>query len=114
MAGAEIGSADWFSEALFESAAGVKLNYIMFAGGGEMVRELLGGHVDVAWLNPSEAVAQYEAKKFRPLAVASQKRLPEMSDVPTFKELGYDVVFDSGFRGVLAPPGIPPRLLPTM
>ncbi len=109
MAGTRIGSEDHVVNALFEGAAGIKFNYIMFQGGGDIMRQLLGGHVDVAWLNPSEAAAQQEAKKVRPLAVASQKRLPETPDLPTFKEQGYDVVFESFFRGVAAPPGIAPE-----
>ncbi|HSB70302.1 MAG TPA: tripartite tricarboxylate transporter substrate binding protein [Candidatus Methylomirabilis sp.] len=107
VAGVVIGSEDHVVDALFEAAAGIKLNYIVFKSGGDIMRELLGGHVETAWLNPSEAVAQQEAKKIRPLAVASQKRLPGMPDVPTFKEEGFDVVFDSHFRGMVGAPGMP-------
>lgn len=110
VAGVVIGSEDHVVNALFEAAAGIKMNYIVFRGGGDIVRELLGGHVDAAWLNPSEAVAQQEAKKIRPLAVASQKRLPGMPDAPTFKEEGFDVVFDSHFRGMVGAPGLPPEV----
>ena len=50
----------------------------------------------------------YAVKKIRPLGVASKARLPGvMADVPTFREQGFDVVFDSHFRGVTAPPDIP-------
>jgi putative tricarboxylic transport membrane protein len=105
--GVVIGSEDHVVNALFEIAAGIKLNYIVFRSGADIMRELLGGHVEAAWLNPSEAVAQQEAKKVRPLAVASQKRLPGMPNVPTFKDEGFDVVFDSHFRGMVAAPGMP-------
>jgi putative tricarboxylic transport membrane protein len=105
--GVVIGSEDHVVNALFEAAAGIKLNYIVFRSGADIMRELLGAHVDAAWLNPSEAVAQQEAKKIRPLAVASQKRLPGMPNVPTFKDEGFDVVFDSHFRGMVAAPGMP-------
>lgn len=107
VAGVVIGSEDHVVDALFQAAAGIKLNYIVFRSGADIMRELLGGHVELAWLNPSEAVAQQEAKKIRPLAVASQKRLPGMPDVPTFKEEGFDVVFDSHFRGMVGAPGMP-------
>jgi putative tricarboxylic transport membrane protein len=105
--GVVIGGEDHVTNIVLENAAGIKLNYIVFRGGGDIMRELLGGHVDVAILNPSEAVAQLEAKKIRPLAVASRKRLSGMPDVPTFKEEGYDVVYESFFRGVSAAPAIP-------
>jgi len=107
VAGVVIGSEDHVVNALFEEAAGIRVNYIVFRGGGDIMREILGGHVEAGWLNPSEGIAQQEAKKARPLAVASQKRLPGMPDVPTFKDEGFDVVFDSHFRGVVAAPGIP-------
>jgi len=108
--GGPIAHEDSLTNILFESAAGIRLNYIVFRGGGDIMRELLGGHVDVAWLNPSEAVAQQEAKKVRPLAVASRNRVPGMPQVPTFREEGLDVVFESFLRGVAAPPGIAPEV----
>ena len=111
LSGASIGSEDHFVDALFQNVAGIKLNYIVFRGGAEAVLALLGGHVDGAWLNPSEATDHYAVKKIRPLAVASQNRLPgAMADVPTFKEQGFDVIFDSHFRGVVAAPGIQPEV----
>jgi len=110
VAGGPLAHEDSLTNAQFESVAGITLNYIAFRGGGDIMRELLGGHVDTAWLNPSEAAAQYEAKKIRPLAVASQNRLPGMPEVPTFKEAGHDMVFDSFLRGVAAPPEVPPEV----
>jgi putative tricarboxylic transport membrane protein len=106
--GASIGSEDHMANALFESVAGIKLNYIVFRGGAEATLALLGGHVDAGWLNPSEAVDHYAVKKIRPLGVAGKARLTTgMSEAPTFREQGFDVVFDNHFRGVTAPPGIP-------
>jgi len=107
VAGGVIGGEDHVTNVLLEAAAGIKTNYITFRGGGDIIREVLGGHVDVGILNPSEAAAQYEAKKMLPLAVASRNRLPGMPEVPTFREEGYDVVFEEFQRGVAAPPGIP-------
>jgi putative tricarboxylic transport membrane protein len=92
--------------ALINDALGIKLNYIPFNSGGEAAAALLGGHVELAISNPNELVPHIEAKKMAPLAVMSRERLGIMKDVPTFKELGYDVVYDQG-RGVVAPAGIP-------
>jgi len=108
LSGASIGSEDHFVDALFQNIAGIKLNYIAFRGGAEATLALLGGHVEGAWLNPSEAVDHYAVKKIRPLGVASKARLSGvMADVPTFREEGFDVIFDSHFRGVTAPPDVP-------
>jgi putative tricarboxylic transport membrane protein len=108
--GASIGSEDHFVNALFQSVAGIKLNYIVFRGGAEAVLALLGGHVDGAWLNPSEAIDHYTVKKIRPLGVTSAARLTDMKEAPTFREQGYDVIFDNHFRGVVACPGIAPEV----
>ena len=92
--------------ALINDALGIKLNYIPFNSGGEAAAALLGGHVELAISNPNELVPHIDAKKMAPLAVMSRERLGIMKDVPTFKELGYDVVYDQG-RGVIAAAGIP-------
>jgi putative tricarboxylic transport membrane protein len=110
IAGASIGSEDHFANALFCSVAGIKLNYIVFKGGADAVLALLGGHVDGAWLNPSEAIDHYTLKKIRPLGVTSAARLADMKEAPTFREEGYDVIFDNHFRGVVAAPGITPEV----
>ena len=91
---------------LFERAAGIKLRYVPFNSGGECITALLGGHVDMIWANPGEFVPQWEAKMVRPIAVAKETRMPEFPDVPTFKEMGYNVTFKM-FRGMAAAPGIP-------
>lgn len=92
--------------ALLNDAVNMKLNYIPFNSGGEAAAALLGGHVELAISNPNELVPHIEAKKMRPLAVMSRQRLDIMKDVPTMKELGYDVIYDQG-RGVVAAAGIP-------
>ncbi len=92
--------------ALINETVGIKLNYIPFNSGGEASAALLGGHVDLIISNPNELVPHIEAKKMVPLAVMSRQRLSILKDVPTMKELGFDVVYDQG-RGVLAPAGIP-------
>jgi putative tricarboxylic transport membrane protein len=105
--GTATGQEDQMCNRIFERAAGVKLRYIPFNSGGEVLTALLGGHVDLSWANPSEFFSQWEAKLVRPVAVAKESRLTKFPDVPTFKEKGYDVTFKM-FRGVAAPSGIPP------
>jgi putative tricarboxylic transport membrane protein len=91
---------------LVEKATGVQLNFIAFKSGGEVMTNLLGNHIDLASANPGEALTQIQAKKARVLAVASEKRLSTLPDVPTLRELGVDVVVNQ-WRGVAAPKGIP-------
>jgi putative tricarboxylic transport membrane protein len=91
---------------LVEKATGIQLNFIAFKSGGEVMTNLLGNHIDLASANPGEALTQIQAKKARVLAAASDKRLSTLPDVPTLRELGFDVVVNQ-WRGVAAPKGIP-------
>lgn len=91
---------------MVQSKADVKFKYVPFASGADVMTALLGGHVDLAWANPGEALTQMEAGKARPLAVATKERIPSLKDVPTLREQGLDVVL-AQFRGVVAPLGIP-------
>ncbi len=90
---------------LMEKATGIKVKYVPFNSGGEVTAALLGGHVDAAVENPNEVQPQIEAGKAKFLAVAAEKRMPDANQVPTFKELGYDVLWDQ-MRGVVGPAGM--------
>jgi len=93
---------------LFEKAAGIQVKYVPFNSGGEVTTALMGGHIDAAVENPNEIVAQIEANKARNLAVASQKRLKDAPDVPTFAEKGYKFYWEQ-MRGVVGPANMPPE-----
>ena len=84
--------------------AGIKVTYVPFKGTGDLVSSLLGGHVSAAMSYNTLAMQQKE--KTRMLAVATEKRLPQFPDVPTFKELGFNWV-DGGYRGVAVPKSTP-------
>ena len=88
-----------------EKAAKVKLNYIVFQSGGEVNAALLGGSVDFASPNPSEATQLVKAGRLRPLAMFSSERLDNWKDVPTAREQGVDVTLEQ-FRGVVAAGGL--------
>jgi tripartite-type tricarboxylate transporter receptor subunit TctC len=90
--------------AMLCKAAGIKLTYVPFSGTGSAIPALLGGHV-TALMDYSTLGTQF-VSKFRPLAIASEERMAVLKDVPTFRELGYDIV-DGAYRGVAAPPGTP-------
>lgn len=106
LGGGVLGASDTIVGYLLEQAAGIQLNFISFKGNAEAVVAVLGGNADMFIGNPSEVLGQIEAKKMRPLAVASPNRLDTLPEVPTLKELGYNVVYQS-FRALAAPGGIP-------
>ncbi len=110
IAGTQVGGEDQMCNRLFEKAADIKLRYIPFNSGGECITALLGGHVSAIWANPGEFIPQYDAKAVRALAVANDKRVALLNDIPTFMESGYKFEFDF-FRGIAAPPKIGPEVV---
>lgn len=106
--GSGTSSANDLGTAMLNKAAGIKLSYVPFGGTGSAVPALLGGHV-TALMSYSPMVIQYR-DKFKFLAIASEKRMEVIPDVPTFRELGYDIV-EGAYRGVAAPPGTPDAIV---
>ncbi len=92
--------------AYFFQMAGVKSQPIPFKGGGPAMTAILGAHVDVGVGHPGEAMPHIKAEKLRPLVISSLKRFPDLPDVPTMKEKGYDI--DMGVKKyIFAPKGLP-------
>ncbi len=101
-------SANDLGTTMLNDAAGIKLTYIPFGGTGSAIPALLGGHV-TALMTYSTMAAQHKGR-FRALAIAADKRMEVLPDIPTFKELGYDIV-EGAYRGVAAPPGTPDEIV---
>ena len=91
---------------IIERATGTKFKYVSFKGGGEAVLATLGGHVEVTGENMSEMLPLVEAKKMRVLAVAGERRFKQAPDIPTTKELGFNIIAATG-RGFAMPAGVP-------
>lgn len=106
--GSATSSANDLGVAILNRAAGLKLTYVPFTGTGAAVPALLGGHV-TALMSYSPMVIQYK-DKFKFLAIMSEKRMENIPDVPTFRELGFDLV-EGAYRGVAAPPGTPDEIV---
>ncbi|MDI6600488.1 MAG: tripartite tricarboxylate transporter substrate binding protein [Thermoanaerobacteraceae bacterium] len=86
-----------------------KLNFIVYPGaGGEEITNLLGHHIDLITISMAETLEQYRAGNLRILGVSSPERVPELQDVPTWKEQGIDVVF-AHWRGIMGPPDMTPE-----
>jgi tripartite-type tricarboxylate transporter receptor subunit TctC len=83
-----------------------KADWIPFKGGQEAGLALLGGHIDVAVITPSSALAQIQNGDLRLLAISSAQRDEYFPDIPTFKEQGFDVV-ETIWRGVMVKAGTP-------
>jgi tripartite-type tricarboxylate transporter receptor subunit TctC len=94
------GTANHLAQVSFDEMAGIQTTYVAFQGTGASVTALLGDQVRAAWGYTTVGAAQGDA--VRMLAVAMEERHPAFPDVPTFKELGYDMV-SGAYRGVAVP-----------
>jgi len=90
--------------------AGIKVIHVPYQGWGHSSPALLGGHIDALVAQPGEVKPQVDGKRMRVLMVFQEKRHPLFPDVPTAKELGWDIA-----NGVLyllvAPKGTPAPVL---
>src|SRR5918996_5358980 len=100
--------ADFMTTLLIENATGMKFTQIPFTGGAEALQGTLAGTTDVMVASSLFAVAQQGT--LRTLALAAPERDPNIPDVPTFSELGYDVVSER-FRVLGGPPGLPEEIV---
>jgi putative tricarboxylic transport membrane protein len=91
---------------LLERDTGAKFRIVSFKGGGDAVLATLGGHVEMTAENLSEMLPLYETKKMRVLAVTGERRFARAPEVPTLKELGFNIVAATG-RGFAMPAGVP-------
>ena len=95
---------------LFNHAAGIEVTYVPFGGGGPAAAGLLAGQTMVSMNIPPEGLSNVEAGQLRALAVLAPQRLPQLPNVPTAREAGYDVVYFQS-RGVVAHKDTPDEIV---
>ena len=103
--GATLGSTSHFFPALIEKAAKIKFKYVSYEGLAPRMNAILGGHIDLTDSNLTQK-GKVDAGQLKFLAIATEKRSPEIPNVPTLKELGVNVVF-SVERGIVVPKSTP-------
>lgn len=91
---------------MFLHAAKLKMRHVPTTGGGPAITAVLGGHVEMTAGGPAAISGHVHAGKLRPLASWGAKRHEAFRDVPTFKELGYDIEYYI-WAGMFAPKGTP-------
>ena len=102
------GGMDHLVAAMAFQAAGeepLKVRYIAYDAGGKALAGLLSGEVDVLSTGLGEALAQYKQGQLRILAITADERVKDAPDVPTLRELGYDMTF-ANWRGFFGAPGL--------
>jgi putative tricarboxylic transport membrane protein len=102
---------------MIEKAAGKKITYIPFKGGGDVAVQLVGKHIDSTVNNPIEAESHWRAGKLRPLCVMDKEKMPytekltatqSWADIPTCASAGLPVDYVM-LRGIFMAPGVSPE-----
>jgi tripartite-type tricarboxylate transporter receptor subunit TctC len=101
------GTSQHISGELFKTLAGVKMQHIPYRGSGQMMPELLGGTLPVAFDNIATAIPHMKTGKLRALAVTTTQRSGVAPDVPTMVEAGLPGYELSSWQAVFAPAGTP-------
>ncbi len=96
---------------LFKSAAGIDALHGAYKGGSPAIADLLGQRLSFMPINPIEVLGHIKAGRLRPLAVASDKRVAYLPDVPTATEAGLKGFEATVWWGVVAPAGTPAAVI---
>jgi tripartite-type tricarboxylate transporter receptor subunit TctC len=105
-ASAATGSLPHFFALLFAEKAGLKLNHIGYRGTAAAMTDLLGGQIAAFMGTVADVGVQHKAGQVRAVATSGAQRSRHMPEVPTFKELGYDIE-GGGWYAAYAPAGTP-------
>jgi tripartite-type tricarboxylate transporter receptor subunit TctC len=102
-----IGTTSHLTAALFEKVTDTKLVHVPYKGTAPALNDIVAGHVDIIFMELASAMRLHQGGKARILAVATNKRIASLPDVPTLEEAGVKN-FESGtWNAISAPPGTP-------
>ena len=85
--------------------------HVPYKGAGPAVADAVGGQVQIMFDNLPSSIAQIQGGKLRPIAVAWDKRLDNLKDVPTLAEVGYPQLNQAVWYGLVAPAGTPKAII---
>jgi tripartite-type tricarboxylate transporter receptor subunit TctC len=101
---AGIGASQHLAGAQFKTVTGLDVRHVPYKGSGPAALDLMAGHIDM--MLDTGSLNNIKAGKLKALAVAADKRIPELPNVPTLKELGVPMVANAWY-GVMLPAGAP-------
>jgi tripartite-type tricarboxylate transporter receptor subunit TctC len=101
-----VGSIGHITGSAFCKLAGVQMEHIPYRGAAPLRVDLTAGVVDVTFEGFDSRIPEMQAGTMMGLATASPKRVAKAPDIPSLRELGYDLV-SANWHGLSAPPGLP-------
>lgn len=106
-----LGGTQHMATELLQRLTGTELMHVPFKGASGVLNDLIAGHIDMAFMTATSAMAHLQAGKMKPLAVAGPTRLAGLPQVPTFPEIGLPGMVSDSWNGLLAPAGTPPAII---
>jgi tripartite-type tricarboxylate transporter receptor subunit TctC len=105
------GTSSHLTAELFAQLTGTKSVHIPYRGTGPALNDLVAGHVDVFFTELATAYKLHESGKCRILAIASDRRLEALPDIPTLIEVGVSGLISDTWNAISAPPKTPPAIV---
>lgn len=107
-----MGTVPHLAAELFQLQSGTQLNHIPYKGATQQIQDLIGGSTQLdSQSSLVVALPQIQADRIKPLAVLSEKRAPQLPQVPTAKESGFPGMVVAPWFGLGAPAGVPADII---
>lgn len=91
-------------------ATGTQMEQIPYKGVAPAINDLLGGHIDLAYTSPDPILSYVSTGRLRVLATTGAERSEFFPDIPSFRELGYDINVSTWY-GLFGPKGVPESIV---
>ena len=101
------GSVGHLTMALFLARAGLKMEAVLYKGGGPAIADVVAGHVPCYFGNLNEIIPHSGSGRLKVFAVSGERRAPQLPEVPTVAEQGYPGFRTVTWNGYVAPAGTP-------
>ena len=96
---------------LFKALTGTFIVHIPYRGSGPALNDTIAGQVDIQMDNLPSSIPHIKSGRLKALAVMSEKRIPDLPDVPTFAEVGLKEANNVAWYGLVGPAGLAPEIV---
>jgi tripartite-type tricarboxylate transporter receptor subunit TctC len=110
---AGVGGTPHLTAELFKAVTGTKITHVPYKGVAPALTDLMGGQVDLVFVELSTAYSLHRTGRAKILAIAADERAEVIKDIPTFSELGLPIV-SYAWNAISAPPRTPASVTGTL